>query len=463
MPGIRVEINTILTDEFTVNLFQKNKHKTADVPITEKSNFFAKIKISNVTYFLLNSGHSPFIFDPVSENSTVSFQDRITIEYPIGEIDIFTVNRNLFSKKWASICYSDTNPIFYLPKKDDENDCRIIVDTQFILEYSSLTIIDYRFLKRKNPVLLISPLWEGVMKKGVICKTDYVNRLLEFDPFFYYIFIFYGNLLPKNIFQCDDDIFYVDIPIDKDKLNVGTRTSSIVEYHFKHAYNLFVDIYPEKITHLKIGDDFIKNSDPRFLEIGEKIIEQFYLVSWLNLKNCKKDSILNNILVIEVFPNKYGLSFPRKEKKTTVRKTIQQKSLSPEEIQQNLNLLLEEEQKENERKRQMELLEKEKRDNIVKKRADNEATKKLKILAKKIALECREYVVKRDLAKKRAEKAIKIETTKISKEIVSSIVEQTIRKLPNESQFIQKFNLMTENLWLFYKKMIKNLIIFTTL
>ena len=111
MSGIRVEINTILTDEFTVNLFQKNKHKIADVPITEKSNFFAKIKISNVTYFLLNSGHCPFIFDHVSENSTVSFQDRITIEYPIGEIDIFTVNRNLFSKKWASICYSDTNPI----------------------------------------------------------------------------------------------------------------------------------------------------------------------------------------------------------------------------------------------------------------------------------------------------------------------------------------------------------------
>lgn len=441
---------SILADEYTTNVLLKSKKKIDKVDFPDKKfSFLARLQTNQYCFLVLNNGTNIFSYEPIKNTTQIIVEERIILDLTSDIVSI--INSFLVCDRplLATIPVSDTSPRFYLGKVDTAVDFRIIVKNDFVKIYEELLVINIRKMRIDCPTILVTPFWEFTIRGG--SKTDFRKNHIDMDPFFWYVFIFAGQKIDQTLLGCDHDIFYIDFPLDDERISGKLNVLQVLFDNFRCGYNFFGDVYPNEVTHLKIGKEIISKRDPRFVEVSMEIMESKKLVSFLNIKNIKEGSMLRKCSIFEVYNNVYEFKFERKKIKQSLSIDIKKDVvLTQQEIDENIARLLEEEniERELDEIRRKERKDRDKRKKMKKK--EYEEHQKLKEIAKKLAIEAKEFIVKKNLQKKRYEIQTKKENNKFSKEIVLSIIDQSLHTVSKkQSDFIEKFKIISDNLWLF--------------
>jgi len=466
MDSPKINANNIIGDNYTHNILKKNIiplsfRMTEDCPVMPVN------IVDNDIFIILNTGFNPFSYKKTSSTTkfffyknyefwndlffkkSYDFNNSYKEDSIHGEINMLLLEKD---PEIVTIPIVRDGSKYYIPNPElmdeaiEEEDIRIVLSSFFIEQYFKLPVINYRLFQKINPTIIIPANWDflnilgdEILPEKVRCPLNLKNKNLDVNLKLLVLILCNARSFKHRIFP-NEDIFYLyffsleDLSFNENSelvllKKIEKSYNRFVGYFFKNQYGLFFSQLVNEVTVFKIRNRIVTKEKPEFASIIEDIKDVKCLVSQTFYKNLKDDSILNQHVVCEIYENKFGFTqndfIPKLGEVIYTRKEKKKNTLSIEEVNANMKKLLEEEEIERKIAEEKEIQKK-------KKREEQQYISKMKLLAKKIANEANEYVVKKEVKRRKEETKIK-QTIIKQTEVKQTEVKLTEVKITNDT------------------------------
>lgn len=447
-----IEENPIILADFKTLNYLKTFKTSYDKLILNNwtSSFFIPLKFNSKKHLLLNSGVNPFINTPIKKDTgtIIIFISSPWIDkeiYDKKELKYLNDKLTEENPKISSISLSKTNPKYYITDEKEESgpEYRIIVDIEYVNAFNKTDVFNWRKIKSEEPTMLIGAHFDDAYDKKSPERGN--GKYIEFDKPFIRQFLMRAQKISYEHFEFGNNIYYLDFPIYTDLMLKTIGGQRYFEGEFRISYEIFASKYYDKLKDnirtnnlenycffVKRGDRFYTMGDPHFEEILDLIYDSLLCVFPIWVKNPKHDCALRSYTILEAIPNIFGYKF-EKPVQTVLKEIPMDKynSLNAK-IEKNSAKLIQEE----ERKKKLEAdkirIMNEKRNKIAQNNAQIQFIARMKKLAKTIAQEAREYVIKKEVSKKREQAKKLIRMKQIAKIIAIEAKEFILKKETNK-------------------------------
>ncbi len=411
----------ILADFRTLNFLKSFKTAYENLILSNwTSSFFIPLNFENKQYILLNSGVNPFTNSPIGRDSgtIIIFTASAKIDLDIySKKDLNLLNNRLTEEnpQISSISLSLTNPKFYYTGDKEESgpEYRIIVDIGFVNAFNKTDVFNWKKIKNDEPTMLIGSHFDDVYEKKSSERGNFKN--IEFDKAFMRQFLMRAQRIRYEPFG-KEDIYFLDFPLYTDIMLKNFGGQRYFECEFRVSYEIFVSRYYEILKHniktgskdncgifIKKRDCFYTVGDEQFESIIDLIYDSTFCLYPIWVKNAKPKTILSSYIIFDVIPNIFGYKFEKPAVAVLTEVSVDKDVAISKKIKRNSEKLIEEEERKKKIEAEKEKAKTEKLAKIAQNNAANQHIAKMKKLAKIISQEAREFIIKKEVAKKRLE------------------------------------------------------------